>query len=126
MLVKRYEGDRYRGNDKLPLAGNPHPAAISTSHVERQNLTMRMSMRRFTRKTNAFSKRAEMLHHATALHFCHYSFCRLHQTVRVTPAMEAGVTDRLFGIGDIVRMVKARNPQPRPRGPYKKRAGNSN
>ena len=126
MLVKRYQGDRYRGSDKLPLAGNPDPAAISTSHVERQNLTMRVSMPRFTRKTNAFSKRVEMLHHATALHFFHYNFCRLHQTVKVTPAMEAGVTDRLFGIGDIVRMVEARDPKPGPRGPYRKCAAYSN
>jgi hypothetical protein len=78
---------------------------VSTSYVERQNLTMRMSMRRFTRLTNAFSKKVENLGHAVALHFMHYNFCRIHQTLRVTPAMEAGVTDRLWEIEDIISLI---------------------
>ncbi len=80
--------------------------AISTSMVERKNLTMRMSKRRFTRLTNAFSKKVENLEHAVALHFMYYNFVRIHQTLRVTPAMEAGVTDKLWNIEDIVKLVE--------------------
>jgi hypothetical protein len=77
------------------IAGNPDPAHISTSLIERQNLTARMSMRRFTRLTNAFSKKVENLP-AVSLHFAHYNFVRVHRTLRVTPAMEARVSDRLY------------------------------
>jgi IS1 family transposase len=85
--------------------GNPDPGHISTSYIERQNLTMRMSIRRFTRLTNAFSKKIE--HHiaALAIHYMHYNYCRIHQTLRVTPAMAAGVTDRLWSIQDLVAML---------------------
>jgi len=75
---------------------------VSTSYVERQNLTMRMQMRRFTRLTNAFSKKLENLKAAVALHFAHYNFVRVHKTLRVTPAMEAGVTNRLWTISDLL------------------------
>ena len=78
---------------------------ISTSYVERQNLTMRMSMRRFTRLKNAFSKKVENHAAAVALHFMHYNFCRIHQTLRVTPAMAAGVTDHVWEIGEIVDLI---------------------
>jgi len=81
------------------------PKHISTSFVERENLTMRMHMRRFTRLTNAFSKKVENLAHAVSLHFMHYNFVRIHQTLRVTPAMAAGVTDRLSELEDIVRIA---------------------
>jgi IS1 family transposase len=88
------------------IIGNPKPKHISTSYVERQNLTMRMGMRRFTRLTNAFSKKVENLAHAIALHFMHYNFCRIHRTLRVTPAMEAGITDRLWNIEDIIDLAE--------------------
>lgn len=84
------------------ITGNPDPAHISTSFVERQNLTMRMSMRRFTRLTNAFSKKVENLNAAVALHFAHYNFVRLHRSLRVTPAMAAGVSERLWSIEELV------------------------
>ena len=99
---------------------NPDEAHVSTSYVERQNLTMRMSMRRFTRLTNAFSKRLEYPSASVALHFMHYNFCRIHKTLRVTPAMEAGVTDRLWEIGDIVDMVEADAPKPNRPATYEK------
>jgi IS1 transposase len=82
-----------------------HAAPISTSLVERQNLTMRMSMRRFTRLTNAFSKKVENLHAAVALHFAHYNFVRLHRSLNVTPAMEAGVSNRLWSLEELVERV---------------------
>jgi len=85
----------------------PSPAHISTSYVERQNLTMRMGMRRFTRLTNGFSKKVENHAHAVALHFMHYNFCRVHKTLRVTPAMEAGLTDHVWEILEIVDLLNA-------------------
>jgi hypothetical protein len=75
---------------------------VSTSYVERQNLTMRMSMRRLTRLTNAFSKKWENLNSALALHFAYYNFCRIHSSLRVTPAMEAGVTDHLWSLDELI------------------------
>ena len=86
--------------------GNPDPAHLSTSYVERQNLTMRMGMRRFTRLTNAFSKKIENLEHAVALHFMYYNFCRIHQSLRCSPAMRAKVTDHLWEIKDILELIK--------------------
>ena len=85
-----------------PLTGSPNRKYISTSHIERQNLTMRMSMRRFTRLTNAFSKKLENHKAAVALHFFHYNFMRIHQTLRVTPAMEARITNRLWNWSDLL------------------------
>ena len=82
----------------VPVLGNPDPDRICTSHVERQNLTMRMQIRRLTRLTNAFSKKWENLWAALCLHFAYYNFCRIHKTLRVTPAMEAGITDRVWTI----------------------------
>ncbi len=84
------------------ISGNPNPNRICTSHIERQNLTMRMHMRRMTRLTNAFSKKFENHQAAIALHFGYYNFCKLHQTLRVTPAMEAGITDRVWTIGELL------------------------
>jgi IS1 family transposase len=87
------------------LAGNPDPKYISTSFVERQNLSMRMGMRRFTRLTNGFSKKLENHGHAVALYFMHYNFCRVHKTLRVTPAMEAGLTDHVWEIEELLEKL---------------------
>jgi len=94
------------GTRKAIIAGNPDHKHVSTSYVERQNLTMRMSMRRFTRLTNAFSKKVENLEHAVALHYMHYNFCRIHQALRVTPAMEAGVSDHAWSLEEIISLLK--------------------
>jgi hypothetical protein len=101
----RYSPAVCMGTKKAIMRGNPDYAHISTSYVERQNLTMRMSMRRFTRLTNAFSKKLENLEHAVALHYMHYNFCRIHQTLRVTPAMEAGVADHVWSIEEIIHLL---------------------
>jgi IS1 family transposase len=87
------------------LKGDPDPARISTSYVERQNLTMRMGMRRFTRLTNGFSKRVENLAHAVSLHFLHYNFARPHQTLQMTPAMAAGVADHRWSLEEIAALL---------------------
>lgn len=98
----------------------------NTSFVERQNLTMRMSMRRFTRLTNAFSKKFENHCHALALYFVFYNFCRVHKTLGATPAMAAGLLDRVMKMTDVVALIDAANPVPAIRGPYKKTAEISN
>ena len=121
---KRYSPPVCVGAIKEPFNGDPNKRHISTSFVERQNLTMRMHMRRFTRLTNAFSKKVENHAHALALHFMFYNFVRIHKTLRVTPAMAAGVTDRLWEMEDIVALVDANEPMPKKRGPYKKRISN--
>lgn len=119
MLVKTYAGDsgkkvpaetRYSpaectGSFTQRITGEPDSAYISTSHAERQNLTMRMQMHRFTRLTNAFSKKVDNLKAAVALHFMHYNFCRIHQTLRVTPAMEAGVSDHVWSLDELVGLL---------------------
>jgi len=112
MLIKLYgEGEvgKYSpsvclGARREPVLGQPDTANICTSHAERQNLTMRMSIRRFTRLTNGFSKSLPSHKHALAIHFAHYNFCRIHQTWRVTPAMEAGVTDRVWEIAELAAL----------------------
>jgi IS1 family transposase len=104
--ARRYSPVECTGVSVEAVTGNPNPAHISTSYVERQNLTMRMSMRRFTRLTNAFSKKVENHAHAVALHFMHYNFCRIHKTLRCTPAMKANVTPHLWDIVDLVRMIE--------------------
>lgn len=119
---KRYSPPVCVGAKKDVFTGKPDKEHISTSYVERQNLTMRMHMRRFTRLTNAFSKKVENHAHAVALHFMFYNFVRIHKTLRATPAMAAGITDRLWEIEDIVALVEARDPKPGKRGPYRKRA----
>ena len=88
------------------LAGIPDPKHVSTSFVERQNLSMRMGMRRFTRLTNAFSKKLENHGHAVALYFMHYNFCRVHKTLRVTPAMEAGIADHVWTLEELVNLLE--------------------
>ena len=109
------------GAVKTPIEGKPDPKHISTSSVERQNLTMRMHMRRFTRLTNAFSKKIENHAYAVALHMMYYNFVRIHKTLRVTPTMAAGLTDRLWEVSDIVELWEAVEPKVGKRGPYKKR-----
>jgi hypothetical protein len=98
----RYSPAECTGEIKVGVSGSPNEKHISTSYVERQNLTMRMSMRRFTRLTNGFSKKLENLEYALALHFMNYNFCRIHQSLRVTPAMEAGITDHPWTIQEIL------------------------
>jgi IS1 family transposase len=90
------------------LSGSPDPRHISTSYVERMNLNLRMGLRRFTRLTNAFSKKFENHCHAVAIYFAYYNFCRVHQTLRVTPAMEAGLTDHIWSIEELVTLVDAK------------------
>jgi IS1 family transposase len=102
---RKYSPDQCSSVEKKRIMGKPLPENISTSYIERQNLTMRMHMRRFTRLTNAFSKKMENHCHAIALHFVYYNFCKIHTTLRVTPAMEAGLTKDLMSIEDIVRLV---------------------
>jgi IS1 family transposase len=103
---KRYSPAICTGCEKRAKIGNPDEKHISTSYVERQNLTMRMGMRRFTRLTNAFSKKLENHIAAIAIHCMYYNFVRIHQTLRVTPAMEAGVTNRLWSIEDLIALVE--------------------
>ena len=98
----RYSPAECTGIDKIKIEGAPDPSHVSTSYVERQNLTMRMSMRRFTRLTNGFSKKVENLECAVALHFMYYNFARVHKTLRVTPAMEAGIADHVWTLEEIV------------------------
>jgi IS1 family transposase len=101
----RYSPPICTGIRKTRITGNPDKALVSTSYVERQNLTLRMSNRRFTRLTNGYSKKLENHKHMVALHFMHYNFCRIHHTLRVTPAMEAGITDRLWTLQDVVELI---------------------
>lgn len=115
---RRYSGSECVGTKKTTISGNPDLKAASTSYVERQNLNMRMGMRRFTRLTNGFSKKMENHCHALALYFMFYNFVRIHTTLKVTPAMQAGLTDRLWNIEDIDALIL--EAEPKKRGPYKK------
>jgi len=116
MLVKVYESTpnedqrkyspvEWIGSEKKRISGNPDKKHISTSFVERQHLTMRMSMRRFTKLTNGFSKKVENLFYSVAIHFMYYNFCRIHKSLRVTPAMEAGIADHLWGLEEIIKLM---------------------
>lgn len=112
MLVKVYAADeskreRYSPSEvveaiPIPVMGSPEPQRISTSHVERQNLTVRMQLRRFTRLTNAFSKKLENMRAALSLHFAWYNFCRIHSSLRVTPAMAAGISDSVWSLDQLI------------------------
>jgi IS1 family transposase len=102
----RYSPAQCMGARKAVIAGDPVYQHVSTSYVERQNLTMRMGMRRFTRLTNGFSKKVENHECAIALHFMYYNFCRIHQTLRVTPAMEAGVSDHVWSLEEVIALLR--------------------
>jgi IS1 family transposase len=101
----RYSPATCIGCDMKVVSGNPDPKHVSTSYVERQNLTLRMQSRRFTRLTNAFSKKIENHRHSVALHYMHYNFCRVHQTLRCTPAMEAGLTDHVWTLEELIALL---------------------
>jgi len=118
----RYSPAACLGTQKHAITGCPDEKHVSTSYVERSNLTIRMSLRRFTRLTNAFSKKVENHAAAIGLFHAHYNLCRIHRTLRVTPAMAAGVTARVWSIEDLVALLPA--PVAAKRGPYRK--GNSN
>lgn len=141
MLVKQYgepreKDQRYSpceciGAIKVPISGRPIDGYISTSHVERSNLTMRMGMRRFTRLTNGFSKKFANLRAAVALHMMHYNFCRVHQTLRVTPAMEIGLADHVWELDELVALLECREmavigTEKNKRGSYRKSSESSN
>jgi len=104
---RRYSPATVTGIRKVWVSGDPNPEEVSTSYIERQNLTMRMSMRRFTRLTNAFSKKIENHRHSIAIHYVYYNFVRKHKTLRVTPAMAAGLAQSFMSIDDIVKMAYA-------------------
>lgn len=131
-LIKKYGAERDRharyspavctGIERRVRSGNPDPDTISTSYVERSNLTMRMSMRRFTRLTNGHSKKLENLICAVALHFTHYNFVRVHSTLKTTPAVAAGLADHAWTLQELIRLLEAaEDAKPRERGPYKPR-----
>src|SRR5882757_7392521 len=107
---RKYSPSECIGARKQTITGNPDPKHVSTTYTERHNLTMRMSMRRFTRLTNAFSKKVENHCHALALYFVFYNFVRIHKTLRMTPAMAADLVDRVLKMKDVVAMIDNANP----------------
>jgi IS1 family transposase len=119
--ARRYSPSDCVGTRKEKITGNPSRRHISTSYVERANLTMRMSMRRFTRLTNAFSKKLTNHAHMVALYALWYNFVRIHKTLKVTPAMQAGIEKRLWSMEDVAALVEARDAAPAKRGTYKPR-----
>jgi IS1 family transposase len=119
---KRYSPGVVLDAVPVPINGDPDPDKISTSYIERQNLTMRMSMRRYTRLTNAFSKKVENLAAAVSIHFMHYNFVRVHQSLKTTPAVAAGVSDHVWRLPELIDLLESAERTPTKRGPYKKRA----
>jgi IS1 family transposase len=105
VMEARYSPAPCIGTRKRKVIGNPSRHLVSTSHIERQNLTVRMGSRRFTRLTNAFSKKLENHKHAAAIHFMHYNFCRIHSALRVTPAMEAGIADHVWTLEEVIALT---------------------
>ncbi|MBW8708635.1 MAG: IS1 family transposase [Alphaproteobacteria bacterium] len=119
---KKYSPGVIVSQTKDVVFGAPDMAKASTSYVERQNLNIRMGNRRFTRLTNGFSRRLENHSHSLAIYFFHHNFCRIQKSLRVTPAMQAGVSDTLMTMNDLVRLVDMLAEPPKARGPYKKRS----
>jgi len=122
--ARRYSPARCIGCETKVVSGNPDPQYINTSHIERFNLTMRMSNRRFTRLTNAFSKKWRNHELMIAIHAVHYNYVRLHKTLRAAPAMVAGLSKTLWSLEDMINMADFYTPKPGKRGPYKKRSAN--
>ncbi len=118
----RYSPAECVGAKKVRIEGNPNKADVSTSYVERMNLNIRMGNRRFTRLTNAFSKKITNHLHMLSIYFTFYNFCRVHKTLRMSPAMAAGVSQTLHDVEWIVGLIDAREEAPKPRGPYKRKA----
>ena len=118
---RRYSPAQCVGTRRVSVSGNPDMGELSTSYVERHNLTMRMSMRRFTRLTNAFSKKLQNHIYHLALYFVWYNFIRAHKTLKATPAMAAGLAEHPRDMGWVVELIDAMAPTPKKRGPYKKR-----
>jgi IS1 family transposase len=121
----RYSPATCIGCDMKTVSGNPDPKHVSTSYVERHNLTMRMGMRRFTRLTNGFSKKLDNHMAMVAIHAVYYNYGRIHKTLRITPSMAAGLSDHIWSLEEIVMMADSYMPQPGKRGPYKKRTEES-
>lgn len=121
----RYSPAECIGARKTAVEGNPDPKHVSTSYAERQNLTMRMQMRRFTRLTNAFSKKFDNHMHMVALYTVWYNFVRQHKAHKLSPAMASGVADHLWSMEEVAEMIDITLPKPSRRGPYKKRASSS-
>jgi IS1 family transposase len=119
--MRRYSPAKCIGADQKVVSGDPDPKHVSTSFVERHNLTMRMGMRRFTPLTNGFSKKIENHAAMVAIHAVYYNFGRIHKTLRITPAMTAGLSDHFWGLEEIVMMADSYALAPVKRGPYKKR-----
>lgn len=120
--ARRYSPAQCIGCETKVISGNPDPQHINTSHIERFNLTMRMSNRRFTRLTNAFSKKLRNHELMIAIHTVHYNYVRMHKTLRCTPAMAAGLSATLWSLEDMIKMADSYTPPPSKRGPYKKRS----
>jgi IS1 family transposase len=123
--ARRYSPARCIGCDLKVVSGDPDPKHVSTSYVERHNLSMRMGMRRFTRLTNAFSKKIQNHAAMVAIYAVHYNFARIHKTLRITPSMAAGLSDHVWSLEEIVMMADSYMPKPAKRGPYKKRTEES-
>jgi IS1 family transposase len=119
-----YSPARCIGCEMKTVSGSPDSKHVSTSYVERHELTMRMSMCRFTRLTNAFSKKIQNHAAMVAIHAVHYNFARIHKTLRITPAMACGLSDHVWSLEEIVQMADNYAPKPGPRGPYKRRISN--
>jgi IS1 family transposase len=119
---RRYSPAKCIGADMKVVSGDPDPKHVSTSYVERHNLTMRMGMRRFTRLTNGFSKKFENHAAMVAIHAVYYNFARIHKTLRITPAMAAGLSDHVWSLEEIVQMADNYLPKPAKRGPYRKQS----
>ena len=119
--MRRYSPAKCIGADQKVVSGDPDPKHVSTSYVERHNLTLGMGMRRFTRLTNGFSKKIENHAAMVAIHAVYYNFARIHKTLRITPSMAAGLSDHVWSLEEIVQMADSYAPKSGPRGPYKKR-----